>query len=394
MKGNCIFREEFIYPYITRCLGMVELVGIAYPAQSPYPCPVSNSWGVTLPNSAPVCIPMLPSVPWHELSSWLAGLCTSPYLHFGPVWMFWFPPWGRTDVFSYNLKDQPAQILLSQKLPGTYQEASPAGSQAYFSAPGSTFLTFFFPVLCSAKLLQCVWLFDPMDCSPPVSSVHGILQARILEWVAMPSCRGSSQSQGLNLHLLCLLHHQADSLPSAPLWKPFLSYSKRQSWATLLTASLTGGALLCLWQMEPGASFLIVLKGDTQPFSSEGLWCRSLCKHGKSCNLRKFTSVVVPGAQLWILFLRWLLEGTFCSCVSLEEDVSSAPPLLWSTPASKPSSVMLHVLKGSPVFQLLKSGLLNLCPAQEGLFVMFPLKSLSCLFLPGMNSSTFRSKTN
>ena len=33
---------------------------------------------------------------------------------------------------------------------------------------------------------------DPMDCSPPGSSVHGILQARILEWVAMPSSRRSS----------------------------------------------------------------------------------------------------------------------------------------------------------------------------------------------------------
>ena len=34
-----------------------------------------------------------------------------------------------------------------------------------------------------------------MDCSPLGSSVHGILQARILEWVAMPSCRGSSWSR-------------------------------------------------------------------------------------------------------------------------------------------------------------------------------------------------------
>ena len=38
-----------------------------------------------------------------------------------------------------------------------------------------------------AKSLQlCLTLYDPMDCSPPGSSVHGILQARILEWVAMP----------------------------------------------------------------------------------------------------------------------------------------------------------------------------------------------------------------
>ena len=32
----------------------------------------------------------------------------------------------------------------------------------------------------------------PMDCSPPASSVHGVFQARILEWVAISSCRGSS----------------------------------------------------------------------------------------------------------------------------------------------------------------------------------------------------------
>ena len=44
------------------------------------------------------------------------------------------------------------------------------------------------------KLLQsCLTLCDPMDCSPPGSSVHGILQARILEWVAISFFRGSSQ---------------------------------------------------------------------------------------------------------------------------------------------------------------------------------------------------------
>ena len=38
-----------------------------------------------------------------------------------------------------------------------------------------------------ARLLQaCLTLCDPMDCASPGSSVHGILQARILEWVAMP----------------------------------------------------------------------------------------------------------------------------------------------------------------------------------------------------------------
>ena len=40
---------------------------------------------------------------------------------------------------------------------------------------------------CAVRSIQlCPSLCDPMDCSPPGSSVHGILQARILEWVAMP----------------------------------------------------------------------------------------------------------------------------------------------------------------------------------------------------------------
>ena len=47
-------------------------------------------------------------------------------------------------------------------------------------------------VLCLAAQ-SCPTLCDPMDYSPPGSSVHGILQARILEWVAISSSRGSSQ---------------------------------------------------------------------------------------------------------------------------------------------------------------------------------------------------------
>ena len=42
----------------------------------------------------------------------------------------------------------------------------------------------------------CPTLCDPMNCSPPGSSVHGILLARILKWVAIPFSRGSSQPRG------------------------------------------------------------------------------------------------------------------------------------------------------------------------------------------------------
>ena len=53
-------------------------------------------------------------------------------------------------------------------------------------------------------------LGDPGDCSLPGSPVYGILQARIWEWVAMPSSRESSRPWGLNPSLL---HWQVDSLP-------------------------------------------------------------------------------------------------------------------------------------------------------------------------------------
>ena len=54
------------------------------------------------------------------------------------------------------------------------------------------------------------------------ASVHGILQARILEWVAKPSFRGSSQPRDQTLRLLCLLHWQA-SLPLSHLGSPCCS---------------------------------------------------------------------------------------------------------------------------------------------------------------------------
>ena len=57
---------------------------------------------------------------------------------------------------------------------------------------------------------SCLTLCDPMDCSPPGSFVHGILQAGILEWVAIPS-PGDLPYPGLEPRSPAL---QADSLPS------------------------------------------------------------------------------------------------------------------------------------------------------------------------------------
>ena len=56
--------------------------------------------------------------------------------------------------------------------------------------------------MCAQLLQSCPALCNPMDCSPPSSSVHGILQARILEWVLMPSSRGSSYPRD-QTHISC-----------------------------------------------------------------------------------------------------------------------------------------------------------------------------------------------
>ena len=59
--------------------------------------------------------------------------------------------------------------------------------------------------VCAQSLQLCPTLCDVMDYSLPGSSVHGVLQARILEWVAMPSS-GIFLTQGSSLCFLRLLH--------------------------------------------------------------------------------------------------------------------------------------------------------------------------------------------
>ena len=64
-------------------------------------------------------------------------------------------------------------------------------------------------------VLVAMTFCNPMDCSPPGSSDHGISQARILKWVASPFSRGSSWSRD-RTWVSCI----AESLPSKPSGKP------------------------------------------------------------------------------------------------------------------------------------------------------------------------------
>ena len=92
-------------------------------------------------------------------------------------------------------------------------------SQRCSSISASSFSLFSFldsnrvsPSLCACMLshFSCVWLFcNLLDYSPPGSSDHGILQAGILEWLAMPSCRGSSwPSDWTHISYLCCIGRQ------------------------------------------------------------------------------------------------------------------------------------------------------------------------------------------
>ena len=77
------------------------------------------------------------------------------------------------------------------------------------------------PSECAVSLQLCPTLCDPMDCSPPGSLVYGILEARILEWVAtMPFSRGSSHPRDLT-QISCVSCIVGGFFPSVTLVRLF-----------------------------------------------------------------------------------------------------------------------------------------------------------------------------
>ena len=85
-------------------------------------------------------------------------------------------------------------------------------------------------------LQSCLTLWtlsDFMDCGLPGSSVRGIPQARILEWVCCALLQGVFLTQGSNPHLLCLLHWQVGSLPLVSPGK----HLHQGTWSLIITSS-------------------------------------------------------------------------------------------------------------------------------------------------------------
>ena len=106
------------------------------------------------------------------------------------------------------------------------QQPHPTATHVFLSCPG--------PHACVLRRFS----HDPVDCSARGSSVHGVLQASILEWVAIPFSRGSSPPRGRTWvsYISCIW--QVGSLPLAPPRKP---------WSTV-TNNRNGDALP--WEVE------------------------------------------------------------------------------------------------------------------------------------------------
>ena len=81
------------------------------------------------------------------------------------------------------------------------------------------------PTVCMLVAQLCLTLWNPMDCRPPGSSVHGILQATTLEWVAMPFSR-DLPNPGIEFRSPAL---QVDSLLSELPGKAKIQFSSVQS---------------------------------------------------------------------------------------------------------------------------------------------------------------------
>ena len=93
-------------------------------------------------------------------------------------------------------------------------------SSAWLFWDSSTLLLCVCVCVHTQSLQLCPTLCNPMDCSPSGSSDHGTLQARTLEWVAVPSSRGSSRPRDSTR----VSYFLAGSLPLAPSRKPCCAY--------------------------------------------------------------------------------------------------------------------------------------------------------------------------
>ena len=162
-------------------------------------------------------------------------------------------------------------------------------------------------VCACAKLLQsCSTLSDPKDCILPGSSVHEILQAGILEWVAMLSSRGSSQPRDWTC-VWCLQHWQAGSLPPVPPGKLFPAWSVNKEATVISDSSPPNVSSWALWAFRKEKNESATVRTATTPqgragCEKTGYWPRIAEMHMERNDFREPRLLHLPiKEKCWIL---------------------------------------------------------------------------------------------
>ena len=134
-----------------------------------------------------------------------------------------------------------------------------------------------------------------MDCSPPSSSVHGILQARIPEWVAMPSSRWSSQARDRN-QVSCI----ASGLFTVWAIREAQKVQLVSIYFLLLSASLPGWLLAFLQEVTWGSMLLLSCNTTTFHVRTLRSWCLSASIHRGGERSSEAPTWAVWAGQPWM----------------------------------------------------------------------------------------------
>ena len=168
---------------------------------------------------------------------------------------------------------------------------------------------------------------NPINCSPPGSSVHGVSQARILGWVALPSSRGSSrprdQTQGLNPHLLPLM---VGSLQLSHL------RSHREGYQAPIPSFSSSGLLLVWSWTSPEASSDRVVKGESVPAWADSRLEQETENNSVALALPAFYSNTPLGRASFISFKLPFAHLVYILKISDESDIPiivRMPCTLW-----------------------------------------------------------------
>ena len=189
---------------------------------------------------------------WQDLYTFSLQLCIKSY---------WFLNFGRTCWLSHP----GMQFIFYCRKVFNY----------WLSCTGRIYISY--DHLHAKSLQSCPTVYDP--CFPPGSSIHGILQGRILEWVAMIFV-----TYGLNLHLFCLHESAMDlhvfpipvpppaSLPIRSLWV----FPVHQPWA--LVSCIHPGLVICFTFDSTLVSILFSqnIPPSPSPTESQSLFCTSV----------------------------------------------------------------------------------------------------------------------